>query len=174
MAVRIRMKKMGRTHRPYFRICAVDGRRPRDGRVLEELGVYDPMLRDVDARAQLNDERISYWLGVGAQPSDNVKVLIKKYGPEGTHREAQAQALERMAAPQALPDVGEPTYVREEKKKEEPAAAAPAAAEEAPSKEAPAEAVKEEAAEAPAAEEAATEAPAEPEAEAAAEEEKSE
>jgi len=174
VAVRIRMKKMGRTHRPYFRICAVDGRRPRDGRVLEELGVYDPMLRDVDARAQLNDERISYWLGVGAQPSDNVKVLIKKYGPEGTHREAQAQALERMAAPQALPDVGEPTYVREEKKKEEPAAAAPAAAEEAPSKEAPAEAVKEEAAEAPAAEEAATEAPAEPEAEAAAEEEKSE
>jgi len=171
VAVRIRMKKMGRTHRPYFRICAVDGRRPRDGRVLEELGSYDPMIRDVDARAQLNDERISYWLGVGAQPSDNVKVLIKKYGPEGTHREAQAQALERLAAPRALPAAGEPTYVREEKK-EEPAAEAPAAEEAAATEEAPAEAVSEEAAEAPAAEEAAAEeAPAE---EAAAEEEKSE
>ena len=96
MAVRIRMKRMGRRHRPFFRICAVDSRRPRDGRVLEELGTYDPMKRDTDARAILNGGRIDYWLGVGAQPSDNVKVLIKKYGTDGTHLDKQKEALERL------------------------------------------------------------------------------
>ena len=96
MAVRIRMKRLGRRHRPYYRICAVDSRRPRDGRVLEELGTYDPMIRETDARAKLNGERIDYWLSVGAQPSDNVKVLIKKYGSEGTHLAQQHDALERL------------------------------------------------------------------------------
>ena len=84
VAVRIRMKKLGRKHRPFFRICAVDSRAPRDGRVLEELGTYDPMIPETDARAALNSERFAYWLGVGAQMSDRVKVLFKKYGAEGT------------------------------------------------------------------------------------------
>lgn len=97
MAVRIRMKRMGRRHRPYFRICAMDSRSPRDGRALEELGTYDPMIPDTDARAQLKGERIQYWLGVGAQPSGNVKVLIKKYGLDGTHLEQQKAALDRLA-----------------------------------------------------------------------------
>ena len=66
MSVRIRMKKFGRKHRPFFRIVAVDGRRPRDGRVLEELGTYDPLVPETDARAILKGERIQYWLGVGA------------------------------------------------------------------------------------------------------------
>ena len=96
MAVRIRMKKLGRKKRPFFRICAVDSRRPRDGRVLEELGTYDPMLPEIDARAILKGERIDYWINVGAQPSVNVKVLIKKYGTEGTHLEEQKAALERL------------------------------------------------------------------------------
>lgn len=105
MAVRIRMKKLGRRHRPFFRICAMDSRAPRDGRVLEELGTYDPMLRDTDARAILKSDRIDYWLSVGAQPSDNVKVLIKKYGSQGTHLDQQKVALEQlkpksMSAPQ--------------------------------------------------------------------------
>lgn len=97
MAVRIRMKKLGRKHRPFFRICAMDVRTPRDGRVLEELGTYDPMVPETDARAILDGERIKYWLGVGAQPSDKVRVLIKKYGAEGTHAEAQRLALARLA-----------------------------------------------------------------------------
>ena len=96
MAVRIRMKKLGRKKRSFFRICAVDSRCPRDGRVLEELGTYDPMLPETDARAILKGERIDYWLNVGAQPSVNVKVLIKKYGTEGTHLEEQKAALERL------------------------------------------------------------------------------
>ena len=97
MAVRIRMKKLGRLHRPYYRICAMDARRPRDGRILEELGTYDPLIPDTDARAVLNGERVKYWLSVGAQPTEKVQVLIKKYGPEGTHLEKQKAALDRLA-----------------------------------------------------------------------------
>ena len=97
MAVRIRMKKFGRRHRPFYRVCAVDSRRPRDGRVLEELGTYDPLVPDVDARTVLNGERIKYWLSVGAQPSEKVGVLIKKYGADGTHVEKQKEALDRLA-----------------------------------------------------------------------------
>lgn len=111
MAVRIRMKKMGRRHRPFYRVCATDGRRPRDGRVLEELGTYDPMVSDVDARALLNGERVAYWLSVGAQPSDKVQVLIKKYGLEGTHLKAQEEARARLAMPKVVPAQGEPAYV---------------------------------------------------------------
>ena len=103
MSVKIRMKKMGRPHRPFFRVCAMDIRAPRDGKVIEELGYYDPMIRDVDARAILKGERIAYWLSVGAQTSDKVKVLIRKYGQNGTHLEAQKSALEKLKAykPQA-------------------------------------------------------------------------
>ena len=97
MAVRIRMKRMGRRHRPFFRICATDARRPRDGRVLEVIGTYDPMVPDTDARVVWNLERLQYWLSVGAQPTEKVKVLIKKYGPNGTHLEQQKEALERLA-----------------------------------------------------------------------------
>ena len=111
MAVRIRMKRMGRKHRPFYRICAVDGRAPRDGRVIEELGFHDPMVVETDARTVLKGERVAYWLGVGAQPSDKVAVLIKKYGAEGTHLEAQKAALDRLQAnrPTAPPPVAVPT-----------------------------------------------------------------
>jgi small subunit ribosomal protein S16 len=96
VAVRIRMKKMGRRHRPFFRICAMDARSPRDGKAIEELGYYDPMVKDVNARAVLKAERIDYWLGVGAEASGKVKVLIKKYGTNGTHLDQQKAALERL------------------------------------------------------------------------------
>lgn len=126
MAVRIRMKKMGRRHRPCFRICAMDSRSPRDGKVIEELGHYDPMVKEVDARTRLNGERIDYWLGVGAQPSDKVRVLIKKYGTHGTHLEQQKAALERL---QSLKPQAPPPMVVPKPKKEEPPAdeAAPSA-----------------------------------------------
>lgn len=103
MSVRIRMKKMGRNHRPFFRVCVMDIRRPRDGKVIEELGLYDPLVKDTDARAILKGERIAYWLSVGAVPSDKVAVLIKKYGQNGTHLSAQQEALERIKStrPQA-------------------------------------------------------------------------
>jgi len=97
VAVKIRLKRMGRTHRPFYRVCAMDSRTPRDGRVIEELGHYDPMVPDTDARAILNKERIDHWLSVGAKPSDNVRTLIKKYGTDGTHLQQQEQALQRLA-----------------------------------------------------------------------------
>ncbi|HMB08159.1 MAG TPA: 30S ribosomal protein S16 [Isosphaeraceae bacterium] len=78
--VRIRMKSFGRRHRPFFRICAMDARSPRDGRAIEELGHYDPMVRNKEARTVLNVARIRYWLSVGAQPSEKVQVLLNKYG----------------------------------------------------------------------------------------------
>ncbi|MGO8688119.1 MAG: 30S ribosomal protein S16 [Thermoguttaceae bacterium] len=96
MTVRIRMKKLGRKHRPFYRVCAMEQRTPRDGRILEELGTYDPMVPETDARARLDGERINYWLSVGAQPSDRVKVLIKKYGSAGTHLEQQRLAIARL------------------------------------------------------------------------------
>jgi small subunit ribosomal protein S16 len=138
------MKMMGRRHRPFFRLCAVDGRGSRDGKVIEYLGYYDPMIRETDARAVLNSERIDYWLGVGAIPSDKVKVLIKKYGTDGTHQEQQKAALERikaskptapppMAIPKPKPEAAAPA-------EEAPEAAAETPAEsEAPASEAPAE-----------------------------------
>lgn len=104
MSVRIRMKKFGRKHQPFYRICAMDIRKPRDGRVLEELGTYDPMVPETDARAVLNGERINYWLSVGAQPSDKVSVLIKKYGVGGTHVDAQQQAIGRLAVARRRPE----------------------------------------------------------------------
>src|SRR6478672_11409543 len=104
------MKMMGRKHRPFFRICAVDSRNPRDGRVLEELGTYDPMVSETDARALLKIDRVQYWLGVGALPSERVKVLIKKYGPDGTHVGQQTVARERLAMPRIVPDPGAPAY----------------------------------------------------------------
>lgn len=134
MAVVIRMKKMGRAHRHFFRICATDKRAPRDGRVLEELGTYDPMVPEVDARATLKNERIDYWIGVGALPSEKVAILIKKYGTNGTHVDAQKSAVDKLAMPYIIPDAGAPA--------EKPQPAEEAAAE-APAEEATAEAAAE-------------------------------
>jgi small subunit ribosomal protein S16 len=74
------MKSFGRRHRPFFRICAMDSRTGRDGRAIEELGHYDPMVRNTEARAVLNVNRIRYWLSVGAQPSEKVQALLNRHG----------------------------------------------------------------------------------------------
>ncbi len=78
MAVKLRFKRTGRTHEAVFRLAAVDSRRPRDGAVIEELGVYDPTNKDAGKQIMLNAERIQYWLGVGAQPSETVARMIKR------------------------------------------------------------------------------------------------
>jgi small subunit ribosomal protein S16 len=74
------MKQLGRKHRPFYRICAIDSRAPRDGREIEVLGTYDPMVPDTERRYQINKDRVQYWLSVGAQPSEHVWVLLKKVG----------------------------------------------------------------------------------------------
>jgi small subunit ribosomal protein S16 len=67
---------MGRKKHPFYRIVAADQRAPRDGRFIERLGYYDPMKEPVDIKVNL--ERVDYWLGEGAQPSETVSSLIKK------------------------------------------------------------------------------------------------
>lgn len=93
------MKMMGRKHRHYFRIVAIDGRQPRDGRTIEELGSYDPMIKDTDSRVKLVPDRVKYWLSVGAKPSERVATLIKKYMKKAEEEAAAAKA----AAPAAKP-----------------------------------------------------------------------
>jgi small subunit ribosomal protein S16 len=73
------MMMLGRKHRPYFRIVAIDAHQPRDGRIIEELGSYDPMVKNTDERVRLKPDRVKYWMGVGAKPSEKVAILFKKY-----------------------------------------------------------------------------------------------
>ena len=74
--VRLRLTRMGRKKRPFYRIVAADSRSPRDGRNIEVLGYYNPMTEPADLRVDL--DRVDYWLGVGASPSDTVGHLIKR------------------------------------------------------------------------------------------------
>jgi small subunit ribosomal protein S16 len=80
MAVKLRLKRLGRRHRSFYRLSAMDSRSPRDGRVLEELGTYDPENKDAAAQVTLSADRIKYWLGRGAVPSETVASLLKKQG----------------------------------------------------------------------------------------------
>lgn len=112
------MKRMGRKHRPFFRICVMDSRKPRDGKAIEEIGTYDPMVHDKSNRVTINLERVDYWLSVGAQPSDKVATLIKKVK---TNSFGEAKA----PAPATAPKQPEP----------EPAPKEEAASEEAASEE---------------------------------------
>jgi small subunit ribosomal protein S16 len=80
MAVKLRLKRLGRRHRSVYRLSAMDARRPRDGRVLEELGLYSPATKDPQKQVRLNEERIKYWLSVGAVPSATAAQLFKKHG----------------------------------------------------------------------------------------------
>ena len=78
MSVKIRLKRMGMKKNPFYRVVVADIRSPRDGRFIEEIGYYDPMTQP--AEIKVNNERAKYWLGVGAQPTDTVRILLKKSG----------------------------------------------------------------------------------------------
>ncbi|MFN4002270.1 30S ribosomal protein S16 [Microcella sp.] len=173
MAVKIRLKRMGKIRAPYYRIVVADSRTKRDGRAIEEIGKYHPT--EEPSVIEVNSERAQYWLSVGAQPSPQVLALLKLTGDWGMFKgEKGAKSTVKFAEPKAA-------FVMDEKKKPvlKPKAEKPAAAEKAPvaeeapvadeAAEAPAAEVVEEAAEAPVeapADEAAAEAPAEAAAEA--------
>jgi small subunit ribosomal protein S16 len=97
------MKMLGRKHRQFFRIVAIDSRQPRDGRTIEELGSYDPMLKNTDERVKLKPDRIKHWLSVGALPSERVATFLKKYMAkfEQLAAEAAAQPAAEASAPTA-------------------------------------------------------------------------
>ena len=158
MALKIRLSRGGAKKRPYYRIVIADSRSPRDGRFIEKIGSYNPMLaKDNPDRVVLDTERARHWLGRGATPSDRVARFLG-------HAEIIPMPAQRNNPQKALPKAK--AQERMKAAEEAAAAAAAAPAEEAPAEEAPAEeAVAEEAPaeEAPAEEPAAEEAPAEPE-----------
>jgi len=78
--VRIRLKRMGRKNRAFFRICAFDARSRRDGEPIEELGHYDPLMPDESRQISLKRDRIIYWLDVGAHPTETVAQILRKHG----------------------------------------------------------------------------------------------
>lgn len=101
MSVKIRMTRMGRRHRPYYRINVVDSRTPRDGRIIEKVGHYDPIEKNKEKQVLINAERIQYWLDNGAIPSDTVAQILARHGIESKHyqdkvaRRARARAIAR-------------------------------------------------------------------------------
>ena len=168
MAVKIRLKRLGKVHAPYYRIVVADSRTKRDGRVIEEIGLYHPT-QDPSV-IEVNSERAQYWLGVGAQPTEQVAALLKLTGDWGKFKgDKNAKSTVKFAEPKAefAPDAKKKPVLRPKAAKpaeEAPAADAPAAeATEAPDAEAPAtDAPEAPVADAPAAEEApAADAPAE-------------
>ncbi len=78
MAVKMRLKRMGATKKPYYRIVVSDSRSPRDGKNIEEIGTYDPLREDT--KVTIKEDRVQYWLGVGAQPTDTVRNLLSQTG----------------------------------------------------------------------------------------------
>ena len=161
MAVKIRLKRLGKIHAPYYRIVVADSRTKRDGRVIEEIGLYHPT-QDPSV-IEVNSERAQYWLGVGAQPTEQVAALLKLTGDWGKFKgDKNAKSTVKFAEPKAefAPDAKKKPVLRPKAAK--PAEEAPKA-EEAPVADAPAaEATEAPAAEAPVADEApVAEAPAE-------------
>ena len=140
MAVKIRLKRLGKIRAPYYRIVVADSRTKRDGRVIEEIGKYHPT--EEPSFIEIDSARAQYWLGVGAQPTEQVTALLKLSGDWGTFKgEKGAKSTIRTKAEPEL-------FVVDEKKKP---VLKPKSEKPAPKAEAPAEA---EAAEAPAVDEA--------------------
>ncbi|MDU0348231.1 30S ribosomal protein S16 [Actinomyces sp. MRS3W] len=117
MAVKIRLKRLGKKFAPFYRVVVVDSRKKRDGRVIEEIGVYDPMQEP--SLIRIDSERAQYWLGVGAQPSNTVFNLLKITGdyhkfkglkgvtPRLKVKDVDAEAAAKQAAVKAAADEAE-------------------------------------------------------------------
>lgn len=90
--VSIRLQRSGAKKRPFYHIVATDSRTPRDGRYLERLGFYNPVAQGKEEPLRIDLERVDYWLGVGAQASDSVGGLVKKYRKQAASQVAQASA----------------------------------------------------------------------------------
>ncbi|MXQ09487.1 30S ribosomal protein S16 [Alphaproteobacteria bacterium GH1-50] len=130
MAMKIRLARGGSKKRPHYSIVAADSRMPRDGRFIEKLGTYNPLLpKDSEDRVKMNMERVEYWLGQGAQPTDRIARMLEAAGVR--------EKTERNNPNKAKP--GKKAEERAEEKAAKAAAASEAPAEEAPAEEAAAE-----------------------------------
>ena len=113
MAVRLRLSRGGSKNRPFYRVVAADQRAPRDGRFIEKLGTYNPLLpQDHEQRLVINEERVKYWLGVGAQPTERLEKLFSSLG------------LVKAPALREQPKKSAPKAKAQERMKEKEAAAA--------------------------------------------------
>ena len=148
MAMKIRLARGGSKKRPFYRVVAADSRMPRDGRYIEKLGTYNPLLaKDDEARVNLDMERVKYWLGEGAQPTDRVArflevagVIEKKERANLKKGEPGKKALERAEEKaQKIADAAEAAKAPAEEALAEEAPAEEALAEEVLAEEAKAE-----------------------------------
>lgn len=101
MAVKLRLKRLGRKNHAFYRLSAIDSRSPRDGRVIEELGFYDPTLKDQSKQFVAKLDRCRYWLDSGAIPSETVSSLLKKNGVEHKQLRLPKPGKPKVAAPAA-------------------------------------------------------------------------
>ncbi|MEP6197240.1 MAG: 30S ribosomal protein S16 [Erythrobacter sp.] len=174
MAIALRLSRGGAKKRPYYRIVAADERAPRDGKYLEQVGIYNPLLaKDDEGRVKLNEDRIRYWLGVGAQPSDRVLRFLDAAGikkrearnnpnkakPGEKANERAEERAEKAAAAKEAEEEAKNAPVEEAPVEEAAPEAAPEATAETPAEDTATEALAEEAA--PAEEAKAEDAPAE-------------
>ena len=160
MAVKIRLKRMGKKKQPTYRVVVADSRSPRDGRIIESIGRYDP--RQDPSVVEIDNERAQYWLGNGAQPTERAQKLLEISGAVEQSQASRSGVYTLESDATSVPEAVAPTV--EEAQAQEATAAEEAPAEEAVAEEAPVEEAPAE--EVPAEEAAAEEAPA---AEAAAE-----
>ena len=160
MAVAIRLSRGGAKKRPYYRIVVSDTRSPRDGKYLEQIGTYNPMLpKDSGERVKLDEDRARHWLSVGAEPTDRVHRFLDAAGileraPKNNPKKGEPGEAAKERAEEKAAKIAEAEEAAKAAEEEAAAAAAAPAEEEAPAEEAAAE-------EAPAEEAAAEEAPAE-------------
>jgi small subunit ribosomal protein S16 len=129
--MKIRLARGGSKKRPFYRIVAADSRMPRDGRFIEKLGTYNPLLaKDSEERVKMNMERVQYWLGQGAQPTDRIARMLEAAGVK--------EKTERNNPKKGTPHKKAQERVEEKAAKAAAAAEAAAAPVEAPAEEAPA------------------------------------
>ena len=162
MALKIRLSRGGAKKRPFYRIVLADARSPRDGKFLERLGTYNPMLaQGAEGRITLNEERIKHWLSVGAQPTDRVARFLdaagvkeraarnnpKKGEPGEKAKERAEEKAAKLAEAEEAAKAAAEAPVQEEAAAEEAPAVEEAPAAEAQAEEAPAEGASEEQAE---------------------------
>ncbi len=132
MSMKIRLARGGSKKRPFYRIVAADSRMPRDGRFIEKLGTYNPLLaKDSEERVKMNMERVQYWLGEGAQPTDRIARMLEAAGVR--------EKTERNNPKKGAPHKKAVERAEEKAAKATAAAEAAAAPVEAPAEEAPAE-----------------------------------
>ena len=122
MSVKLRLKSMGRSHKRFFRLNAIESRSPRDGRVIEELGYYDPRNKDQAKQFVAKLDRCRYWLDVGAVPSETVSSLLKKSGFEHKQLKLPKPGKPKVAPAAPAPAAEGAPAAGGEKKEEAPSA----------------------------------------------------